>query len=344
MSVLVSTRTVIEGGALKLQSAWAPELFDIDGQQFLTLSRADSDLKAFIGFDDKSRTKSLASNSFFTALKDARNKAVDDALRAHFQDSDPMQSTLSTLPKRARANVEPALLPKTVAATMPALSCELSHDAGLLQVEDTPIVFKMELEKVRKVSVHLTSATMEYIRAAALAAAALDGMADRMRADKRTNVKGVNCDSRRKCVYMLVKTPAGTKWVSMKPAAWQQPFIDDAAMALKEKVDAGAEDSEYEVVVRADSPGEGGVCDQDAVADMHSADGDMGAGLAPEAYDPPDSMEHQSPARSAISSDVCSSASSPGCATAHVAGQELETPASPPKRVRTMGHYFKSSQ
>ncbi len=233
--VCTKIANVIVGGALE-DIAWAPTTSMKDNSDFMAITRTDRRLAKFIGVELTSTP--LSDNKLFDKLTCARNTAVDRLILERLNEQDPLAKSRSTPGKKsARAEIDPAPLPPTVAVRLPPLHYE--EGEKVVDFGDTTIVCLTETTRLRLVSVEFTAANLAYIRFAALLAAR------RPRRRKRAarvvtcgGVKGVYADTRRKTLVTWWKDPAEPfakkKRIALQPEEWEQPHINQCALTLAE--------------------------------------------------------------------------------------------------------------
>ena len=238
--VVVTEQLVIEGGHLKKE--WVPVTASMNGSRWLELSKSDRNLMSFAGRGHY-ETAPFACNSFFDAIRDARNEAVDNDIFVVEKSKAPATEDRKkgAIVAVLRRTIDIAELPATVVVQMPAVT----NDDGDTICGAIDMRCITTLTKIRNVSVEATTPNLQYV---------LHGL----RHAKKTNMKrdpqlvtsesakGVLADKRRKTLYMIVKDEVSKKpkRVQAKPEEWEQPFINQCAEALARRVAAGNLDDE----------------------------------------------------------------------------------------------------
>lgn len=155
--VSISTRTIVQGGALS-RSGWMPrEISSCDGVQFVALFKNEYSLDYLLR--DSERANSPIDAGFLEHMRTLRNRAVDDALFDYFRERDPM---CAKLPSNARNKVSAAELPDAVEVKFPALQYRN------VVTPAQSIAVRLDLAPHSVVRVELSEASLACVRAAAL--------------------------------------------------------------------------------------------------------------------------------------------------------------------------------
>ena len=228
--VVVSQRLVIDGGELK--APWVPsEILQLDGLSFLPLRLADGKLHGFIGVRSK-RGHPLAANKFFHDLRVKRNDAVDALLLEHLNGKDAF-GQLTELPAKARHEVDPADVARTVTVTLD----DLAEDGTVTGQRN--VLVAAEFNRKAVVSIHVTSENLALVCLSAKHAADTDELDQphRPAVTHTEPIKGIFADKRRKLLWApAVGCINGKKRVVIKPDVWDEFHINQAARELHDRM------------------------------------------------------------------------------------------------------------
>jgi hypothetical protein len=112
------------------------------------------------------------------------------------------------------------------------------HDDKTLPA--TTIKCMVTADRVRKVAMEVTEESLTYVRLA-IKESHDNGKVSpsKKRSTPLRDVKGIKPDKRRKVVYTFVADPetGSSRRVQLKPESWQEPFIQQAAQLLKDRID-----------------------------------------------------------------------------------------------------------
>ena len=206
----------------------------IAADKFIMLKASDRQLGRFVGVDPA---------QFVHHMRDRRNAEVDQLIVQHLHTIDPMaRYRAKTLSPKVRNQVDAADLAPVITLEMPAIHGER------LSAPPTSIKVITELMRVRAVFCELTPATLTYIRTAAVHHHKNPGSGRKRTCRKIktcSDAKGVLCDKRRKCVWLMWAGPdpeAPARRVARRPDQWDEFHINLCARELAADRDAGFPD------------------------------------------------------------------------------------------------------
>ena len=230
----VSMQLVIEGGGLE-KERWCPaSVVEVEGMQFVPVSRSDRALQRYVFGRGHSKDSNapLASNVFLDELTKVRDRAVDATILQYLRDQDPL-ATLNAIPRTARQDIDAAFLPRTVQITIPAVELQTATES--IVFERRQALCLLNMRRAGLIFIEATAENMAHVRAGVISMKDMHAQ-PRKRAAPMVDcgVKGIVADKRRKMLYTTWIDPEGKKKqrFTKKPAVWDNFNINVAAQEL----------------------------------------------------------------------------------------------------------------